>query len=785
MTAHRRQPRGAGEDFAPDLSRDFDAAALGRRLLRNWYWFVLAVAVCVVAAWLYLRYTVPTYRATAEILIASEEAASPLSTEALGRELGFETSYDITAEMQVLGSRTLMRQVVDSLELNLTYVHLGDVRETDLYRPETFAVDLADSIVYDPRVPVRYGSVELIFLPDGSTRVVRGEADTARIEAGGLLEIGNRYFTFRRDSAAAAPSEAFPVRVAWRHPDGVAAAYAAGLGMQQVERSDVVDLSFVDSRPERAEDLLATLIYFYDLGIAVTNARVGAQTLEFIDERVAEVRRELFDVETRLEAYKRDQNLAVGVAGTAEDFLGRLNESDEQLAELQIRGEIIEEILRIVTDPANEYEPIPLSSEIIDGVLASLIEQYNLLIFEREQTLESATTENIAVATYSERIDNLRGTLVRSLRSLRREASERESRIRERIQPIEAGLTAIPESERVLIQLTREQEIKQALYIFLSERREETAISVAANVGNTRVIESAAATDYPIWPHPTPIYALAVALGLLVPATVMGASELLDGSVRTTEQVKAATSVPVLGTLIEAKKSTGLAVKPAGRTATAEQFRLLRTNLTYLIGKQSQAVVMVTSGSSAEGKSYVTANLGAAAALAKQRVLIVEADVRRPSLLKELGVKQRKDAAVGPGLIDVLTSDTPLAEATTPTGIAGLDVLGSGNVDAGAADVLMSGQRLAPMIAAMREVYDLVIFDTAPVGLVTDALVLGEYADATVYVVRYGYTPRRAVAQLEELTASGRLPQPGVVLNGVKHGADGSYGNGYGYYQRG
>ena len=782
MTAKHSLASAESRPFAPDLARDFSIDAFGRRVLRNWYWYVLTVLLFGGAAWAYVRYTVPVYSAQAKVMIKSEDGGADVSQQALNEALGFENVYDIENEIQVLKSSLLMRRVVDSLRLNHSYVYQGRVRNTDLYQPANFALVAADSIVYDSTERIRYGGVMLQFRPDGSVYRAGAAGDTTQILPNTLVEVGNRFFRLRFGEDFEAPAETELIAFTWRDPDAVARNYASSISVTELNKSDVVELSRSDELPERAEDVLDALMYFYDRGIVEANANSGAQTLTFIANRLGDVRDELFDVEARLEAYKRGQNISVGVLGNAEDYLTRLNESDAVAAELQVRRDIIDEVLRIVNDPASEYEPIPISSEVIDGVLAGLIASYNDLIFRREQTLETATAANPAVTTYAERLDNLRGTLRRSLQSLRRETLEREGRIRERIAPLEQSLTAVPERERVLIQLSREQRIKEGLYVFLSERKEETAIGVASKVGNTRVIEPAQSSYVASWPKPTATYAFAGLMALLLPTMLLGLVEVLDAKVRTTGDLKALTTAPLLGTVVLGSASKGLAFGPKSRTATAEMFRLLRTNLHFLFRDNGTSVVLVTSGSSGEGKSYITANLGAASASANQRVLIVEADLRRPSLVREVtGIKK---PAARPGLTELLRGEAVLADVVQSTEIEQLSLLTAGKSESESADLLFGSNRFADIIAEMRERYDLILIDTAPIGLVSDALLMRPHADATIYVVREGLTPKHAVLKLEELVQEDKLANPAVVLNGVRPVSRKGYGSGYGYYHK-
>ena len=766
-------------DFSPNLAKDFNFRSFGKRLLKNWYWFVVALLIGVTLAVIFVRYEIPIYSSSSKMLISLGKSSSAISTEALGESLGFESSFEIDNELQMLKSSILMKRVVDSLELNYIYSHQGKVRNTHLYNPKAFSITLADSIFYDKNEPIQYGSIHLLIRPDGNVYRVSNEVDTSLLNLKSLIEIGNRFFVFRKGEEWFTPKEDQAYVFNWQNPQSTARGYAGRLQVSQIKKSNVILMRFQDANRTLAADVLNTVMYYYDRIIVEENASTGAQTLDFISERLDSVQNELFTVENNLARYKRTNSLAVGVTGAAEDYLARLNNFDRDLAELTVKGEIIDDVLSVVSDPANEFKAIPISSEIIDGALAGLITNYNDLVFQREQTLETATAQNPSVITFAERIDNLRSTLKRSLRSLREENRERANRIRSAIKPIEANLTAIPKSERVLIQLERRRTIKEALFLFLSQRKEETAITVAAKKGNVRVIEQAIPSSIATWPKPKATYAFGGIIALVIPFVLVGISELLDTKIKTEDDIARVTNTPVLGKIIRGPVTKGLSVKAGSRSATTEMFRLLRTNLSFRLGKLDSAVLMVTSGSSGEGKSYVTANLGAATALAKQKVLLVEADLRRPSLIKEITGSTEKVSSRG--FSELLQGTASLSEVVTQSSIPGLSFVSAGGGDADVGNLMMSTDLLGDIVEEMKQAYDMIIFDMAPVTLVSDALLMRNYADATLYLVRAGFTPKPSLEKLKTYRSDAMLKNIGIVLNAVTI-KKGSYYSGYNYY---
>ena len=508
---------------------------------------------------------------------------------------------------------------------------------------------------------------------------------------------------------------------------------------------------------------------------------MGAQTLTFIDERLRFVTRELNRVESSLSGLREQENLAVDNSSRGTDYLTQLNAADAQLSELEVRRSLIEQLQNELS--TGEYKPISIVSEIIDGSLSQLVSRYNEVIFEREQRLETATAENPYVSTYSEQLNDLKQSLVRSLNTLYRETTERISRVEQRIRPIEEEIRKIPDEERRLLQILRQQQIKQNLFIYLMEKREEAAITVAAQVPNTRVIDPARPNTNPIFPKPNQNYFGAFALGLLIPGMYFFLREAFSTKIQLEKEVLRRTDRTVIGRIATTADKSGLVISSKNRSGIAELFRMLRTNLSFLLKPNSPSVVLFTSAVSGEGKTFIASNLAASLALAGRRTIIVGADMRKPRLFEiftENG--DEKHSRQLPGLSNYLIEEADYESIIQASNVENLSVIECGPIPPDPSELLLR-PHITELFDRLRQDYDHIIIDAPPIGLVTDAQQLATYVDLSVYVIRLGYTPKTSIDVLNEAADKGRLPNLNVVLNGLQPKRDYGYGHSKGYYK--
>lgn len=774
LTVLSEQPKES-PGFAAGI--DVDYGAIFKRLMRNWYWFVLTVGIGIALAWFQLRYETPIYSASATMLVEENTDGGGFSKEALTQELGFGTSYVIDNEIYVLRSRYLMERVVSLLNLDITYFHQGVIRETEIYRPKQFQIVPADTLFLPVNQPIVYGSVYVRFNDNNRFSLVSSPGDTLSVRYSEPFLIGNRRFNLQlRGNARDVDQKTF-FKISANDPVAVAGKYASALKIAQVGRSSVVALQINDPVPFKAREILDMLVDVYGQQIIEQQSKTGEQTLSFIEERLDFVTRELYEVESNVAGLRQNEGMAIDLDTRGADYLNQLNVADAQLAELQVRLELIENLRnRLLRDSTNS-RPIPVSSEVTTGVLSELIQEYNRLIYERSKQLETVTANHPTMVPIAENLASFRQNILQSIGTVLRETTRRAEQIRGRIQPLEAKIDRIPQNQRKLVQIMRQQQIKENLFLFLLQKREEAALTVAAQVPNTRIIDRAMVSSKPISPSKSTLYLFAVGMGLFIPGGIIFLREVLNTKITSEAEVNKYVRAPILGRIVKSTEHGTILVNKGSRSGLAETFRLLRTNLGFLLPKDKSSVILLTSSISGEGKSFIAANLASGFTLAKKRVVVIGLDMRKPKLGNIIMGPKFNHA--NPGLSNYLINKASYENVIMPTGRDRLFMIPSGPVPPNPSELLME-DRLDTLIERLREDYDIIILDAPPVGIVSDALLLKDHIDISLFVMRFGHTLKKNLEHTNELVLADKLPRFNLVLNGLDPKEH--YGYGYGYY---
>ncbi|MEM9526803.1 MAG: GNVR domain-containing protein, partial [Bacteroidota bacterium] len=584
LSSYSPQVVAGGQGFASGFEIDY--TSYFQRLLRNWYWFILAAILGILAAWLYLRYTTAVYSAQASMLVEEHSGSGMgFSKEAISQELGFEKSYVVENELQVLKSRQLMERVVILLGIDVSYIHQGKVKDTELYRPEQFSLIPADTLFLTEGEPIRYGNVLVRLDNENSFSLIKGEADTLKMQYGENFFVGNRRFNLQRTGKGESLPQDPTYLIKTENPINIATKYSNKLNLKQMGRSGVIELSIKDPVPAKAKDILNRVIDVYSQQIIEEQSQTGQQTLNFLEERLAFVTKELYDVESSVAGFKTNTGMSVDLATRGADYLEQLNESDAQLAELQVRKELIENLRYNLIADSTRFRTLPVASEVTSGVLASLVQQYNLAVYERDAKLETVTAEHPTMATYTDKLKNFRRSILQSISTVLAETNQRAQRIKERIRPLEENMNQIPENQRKLVQIMRKVQIKENLFMFLLEKREEAALTVAAQVPNTRIIDRAMASTGPIAPNRSMIYLMALGLALFVPGSTLFLRELMGSKLESEKDVKKYSSAPIIGRIVKNRTKASMIMETKARTAIGESFRMLRANLNYVLAR--------------------------------------------------------------------------------------------------------------------------------------------------------------------------------------------------------
>lgn len=741
--------------------------------LRNWYWLVLGLAVGYGIAWAILRYSTTIYNVSATALLNEKDQSTALP---IGAVAGFVNTNTIETDLLVLKSANLMRRVVDSLDISVGYFGKGRLVNNEIYPPTGAQLRFAEP------AEAAYGLELHVTLIDARGFVLsRGENDTLLCEFGTPFTYKNARIVL---DTAPLLKPGTPMIIHVQDPGEVAARYASALEVQQSGQSNVVSIALRDAVPQKAKDIINTLIAEFNANSVETKVESDRKTIRFIDERLQYITRELYDVEKEVEGYKRDKRLAFGLGGRASSYPGLLSDlEDKQITDIELQLALLDDVETTLQDALTRSEPLSSTSEILGkGDLGSLIQKYNDLLFKREEMGTNAKAGNPALKPLDKQLDDTREAILLGVRSTRRELSLRRNALTGRLAPIEREIGGIPTIERELLQIMRQQQIKEQLFLLLLQKREEAALSVAAKVSASRIL-NAPENEGPISPNRQRVLLTWIFIGLSIPGGILFLREYLDQRIYTEKHIRRGTTAPFLGAVNLARGDSPLVVKKGGRSSIAEMFRLLRTNLQFMAAGNPTQVYLITSSFAREGKSFITINLGISMSLSGQRILLLGLDMRKPKLSRYL-TGHLADTGVTNFLVD---PNARLEDLIRPVpGHENVDYLDCGPIPPNPAE-LIGSKRTYELFAWLRQHYDVILVDTTPISLVSDAFLLNPHVEQAILVTRFGVTHRNFLTLAEDIYQNKKLPKLAILLNGVKtgrgygHGSRYGYGYGYGY----
>ena len=778
------------EKILKQFNSSFDFKRLLGTIVSNWYWFVLSISITVTAGFLYLRYTTPVYEIGSSILI--DEAQDNVAQNVLSKldPQNDKSKVNLFNEQVVLQSQDMIAKVVDSLALNVRYWARGRIKETEIYKESPIkvvfdttgltggTVELKIKQVMEGQFEVTYGGTTDKVLYDTWVRKPYGRFKIMYTNGVGV----NRGYL---------KSTEFIVKAEPR-----VAAIGRVTGMFTVAlndgRTSLLGLSYTDNIPQRGVDFMNVLIYFYQKNELENINKKAEKTRAFLKAKKANIKDELRFIDSMQVDIKLNNDIVDPTAQT-EQFMSAKTASETKMDELLMAKQSLESMKRTVMGMStSRFSILSIASE--DATLAQLIATHNEIVVKREAFARSVGPEHptlkeyeISILEQRKRIilacDNALAKLNINLQNAAKNAAEYTSRIRN-----------TPNVERNIKDVTRGYDVLQQTYLLLYQKDVENEISVYAATNKSKVIVVPFATADPIKPVPKTIYAIVFLLGILIPGGYLVIREMLNNKVINDHDIESLTNIPIVGSIsrVEAAstRENTIVVGPHIRTGVAEQFRLIRANLEFMAAANNNRVFMITSSSSGEGKSFISINLGITMTLAKKRVVIMEFDLRKPKISQYLGLPNHG------GISSYLAGLGDLDIAIKASGIhENLYIANCGPIPPNPGELLVL-PKTGQMIEQLKEMFDVVIIDTAPIGLVSDALVLSQYAGINLFVIRQSYTIKDQVRMFDVLHKDGKIQNPAIIFNGVEflkkygYGYGGSgygysygYGYGYGYYE--
>ena len=782
---------------------NIDVKELLFKYLIHWPWFVGAVVACLIAAWVYLHMSTPVYNISATVLIKDDKkggSAGMLSgLESLGLDGMVSSSQNIDNEIEVLRSKTIVKEVVEDLGLYISYTDEDEFPSRNMYKTSPVQVSLTPQeadLLEEPMI------VKMALQPQGSMDVtVKIDDDEyqkhfEKLPAVFPTDKGTLAFFLTPDSVlsskrtseetTASEKTTRNITATINKPLTVAKWCCKNMTIEPTSKTtSVAVISLKNSNVQRGKDFINKLLEMYNINTNNDKNEVAQKTAEFINERISIISKELGSTEKDLESFKRGAGIT-DLTSDAQIALTGSAEYEKKRVENQTQINLLQDLQKYMQNEG--YEVLPSNIGLQDLNLAAAINRYNDVLVERKRLLRTSTENNPTIINLDTSIsamkENVQVSLDRVLRGLfitkadlDREASRYSRRISE-----------APGQEREFVSIARQQEIKAGLYLMLLQKREENAITLAATANNAKIIDEAIADDAPVAPRSKITYLIALILGVGIPVGVIYLLELTKFKIEGRADVEKLTSAPIVGDIpLTDEKQGAIAVFENQNNLMSETFRNIRTNLQFML-ENDKKVILVTSTVSGEGKSFISGNLAISLSLLGKKVVIVGLDIRKPGLNKVFNIP-RKEIGITQYLANPENNLMDLVQLSDVS--KNLYILPGGTVPPNPTE-LLARDGLDKAIETLKKNFDYVILDTAPVGMVTDTLLIGRVADLSVYVCRADYTHKNEYTLINELAEKDKLPSLCTVINGLdlkrrKYGyyyGYGKYGKYYGYGKR-
>ena len=774
----------------------FDFKIIYSTLILNWQWFVLSLIICLSAAAIKLRYTTPMYQSYAKLLIKDDNNGGRRggrSYIANSSTLGMMTNTEgIDNEMEILKSTQLATEAVKQLKLYTVYTLEGHIKDHLLYKNQPVNVDLDMAHIETLKRPISLvidkdenGKLHVTgtytYVPEdpdkpSKTYAINRTFDVlpARI----ITSVG--IITFTANTLSPMPEDRNEL-VTIYPPKMIAGKYSGALTVNQLSKStSIAGLTLTDEMPQRANDYLKQLVFSYNMQANEDKNEIAMRTEQFINSRLEKINTELGATEGSLEATKRQYKI---VSPEATGTLGFTNTDQftQKLADMDMQIELLHSLQQYMNEPGNKYQTLPSNVGLNDAAASTLINDYNKIVMERNRLLRSANENSPTITPLTAQLDDLSSSIRRAMTQVQRNAQIQRNSIQQEFNRYSSMIYSSPEQERVLNQIGRQQEVKSGLYLMLLQKREENSISLAATADKGKLIDDPVSFGQ-ISPKKSIILLIALVIGLAVPTIVLFLINFFRYKIEGHEDVARLTTLPIIGDVAiaseTAKTKADIVVHENKNNVMEEVFRSIRSNIQFML-KEDQKVIMFTSTTSGEGKTFTAANLAVSFALLGKKVLVMGLDIRKPRLTNLFELKDKNI-----GITNLLVHENPTREDICAnilnSGVnRNLDIMPAGPIPPNPAE-LVSRESLDNIFATLRKEYDYIIVDTAPVGLVTDTLMIARVADLTVYMCRADYTPKSSFEFINSLNAQKKLPQISIVINGIDMSKK-KYGYYYGY----
>ncbi|GAB2553400.1 GumC family protein [Spirosoma aerophilum] len=723
------------------------------RSLQKWYWFLVALVISTSLGYLFILYKQPVYQINAKLLIKDQQSGVE-EINSFKESQPVSPKKNIENEIEVLHSSFLMKRVVEKLNLPIHYYEVNSLVNREVYEgiPFTIKVIKATPLIYDKAIEISLTATNTVRI-DSLEYPIQQEIQT---NIGTLLISANQSNSTKNR----------PLKVRFVPIEQQVLELLQKLKIEHIgKNSSVIQLTIEDVIPSRGEAILTQLLKEYKQAALLNRNELMASSLNFIDLRVQGLSADVARLEQQVESYKTTHNIT-DLSNQADYTLKTMQDNDAQINQVAIQLANLDDLEKYIKNQTGKQGIAPAIFGLQDKVLLGLIERLGQLERERADLEKLTSDQNFLVQNLVSQIKSTRLNIQENIQTMRVMLSSSKQQLVSRNNLLETKIRNIPQQERTLIDITRQQAIKNELYTYLLKKREETTVALGATLSDNLIIDLPQSTLTPTKPVKPLVFGFFILIGFVCPVLVIAGQKILNKRIHQRRDVEEQTIVPILGELVRYPSTKSLVITHTENSIISEQIRSLRANLQLMQSQTSESLVLLTTSSiSGEGKTFLSQNLGASLALANFPTVLVEMDLRNPRLHQALGLSNKK------GISDYLKGECELDEILQP--IPGYDqffLVPSGLAGSSAAELLCT-PRLGQLLNLLKQRFAFVLIDTPPVGIISDAQLLAPFADITLFVVRHDITPKNCIKIINCLNEEKRFPKPLIVLNAVPEDA--------------
>jgi capsular exopolysaccharide synthesis family protein len=757
---------------------DIDISGLMREISERRLWFIISLIFCMSLSFLYIKFKLPVYEASASVLIQESNQPAMKVEDFLMGDL-FGDQANIATEKGIIGSRSVMFQTIRELDLGVSYYNTSVLPYLPRYKKQPFIVVVDSTSVIPGWIYDKPFS--LSFVNDKSFKISISTEDDSKKEFSynAVHDFGKRIITdqfqflVKVDPSIVRNEDYDDFEFIIHSESRQVNEYLTRLKIESPDKdATIVKLTFQDEIPQRAVDILNKLCEVYINLDIQDKTSVASLTLQFVDEQLEKTSEVVKSIEAELQEFK-EENKTVNLSEESKSFLDRLNTMDVEKMKSDIELRSLNNLYNYVSSNVDMTEMAPSALGIPDPLLIELISKFQELQDKRKSLSYGVKSVTPAVRVIDQQIADTRASLLENIRNIQSNVKSTNQTLTKQLRDYESRIRQVPEIERDLLSIQRKFEVNQNIYIYLLQKKAETSIAKAAAISDNKILDQAVLSEEPVEPNKRAVLLLGLLLSGILPLSGIFLQKFFRTTVGSREELTRLTDIPVLGVVGHAKETDNLIVQHQPKSRIAEAFRSVRTNLQFFGGGNGNKIILITSSVGGEGKSFVTINLASVLAMQDYKVLIVGLDLRKPKLFQDYNISNDE------GVSTYLIGNGSLNQLIKPTGVANLDMIPSGPIPPNPSE-LISKPEMEKMFAELSDKYDFIVVDTPPVGIVSDAFLLMKHSHINVYVVREGYSRKDYITSLNDQFHEGRFKNLCLLMNDSGFGK--SYGYGYGNY---